>query len=141
MTKKHLDLRLIIELYYGEYPVTTNNPKLKTRIEAEDGNSFCSIYFRNDLPDDFHNRTHQYLIRQLGELQKTKKINPNSFWPFYTHKTNTNLIVPVMPDPTPERLKNSTMRAGGLFFTAEIARYIANEFEKIGYEIIKKYNI
>lgn len=141
MPNKHLDLRLIIELYYGQYPVTSNNQKISRRIEAEEG-SFCSIYVRNDLPDDFHNRIHRYMIAKLSRLQKEKGINgikPGSFWPFYTYKNNPNQIVQAIPGPTPEKLKNSIMRAGGLFFTPEIATCIINEYEKLGYEIEKKY--
>ncbi len=141
MPRRHLDLRMIVDLYYGEFPFNSKNEKIKRKIDAEDGSSFCLAYRRNDLPYEIHNRAHIVIVYKLGNLKKQSVIGNNSFWPFYTPKNNPLLIVPSMENPNLEKLKESTICAGGLFFGAELASYVTNEFIKMHYLIEKKYKV
>ena len=135
-----MDLTKKIELYYCQSPVRGDTQSMQ---ESLDGlNEFCAIYSENDLPVDVHNKTGDHMSRQFGMKSQFAKAHGGQMVMPYTVNTQTGLASRPLniEDINANTLKGSGFKQGGMFFNSDIAEAVIGEFEKLGYEIEKKYD-
>ncbi len=132
-----MDLTKKIELYFGQSKVCGETVELQECLDRE--TEFCAIYVNNEVPADVHNKTTERMLKQFGVDSKFAE-ERNSYVRPYLVRTDSGLASVGIPNPTAQNLKGSGFKVGGMFFNTNIADQVLMEFDRLGYEIDKKYD-
>ncbi len=135
-----MDLTKKIELYYGQAPIEAETESMQKLLSRE--NEYCALYVQNDVPADVHNWTNEEMLTKFGVHSDFAK--KNGYVRPFTQNCETGLAgLPSFAgkeDITATNLRNSGYKVGGTFFGMSIAETILNEFQRLGYEVIKKHD-
>ena len=132
-----MNLTKKIDLYFGQSPVKGDCQEMKRHLDKE--TEFCAVYAESDLPADVQNKTSDHMKEQFGTLSQFARDHNGSYVRLFHFNIETGLASVSGPLDA-EALKGSGYKAGGMFFNMDIAEPVLKKFERLGYEINKKYD-
>jgi len=131
-----MDLKKKIELHYGASPIECGTENMQQCLSRE--KEYCALYVQNDIPAHVHNQTNDIMLAKFGFHSDFAKEN-GYVRPFQVN-VKTGLAEAGVMDANANALRDSGYRVGGMFFDMSIAETVLNEFQNLGYEVIKKHD-
>ena len=131
-----MDLKKKVELYFGQSPVRGDTPEMQRCLDAEA--EFCALYGGSDVPADIHNRTNDVMLSRFGVHSDFAKRGKGYVRPFQVD-TDTGLATVGVIDANSAKLRGTRFKVGGTFFDGNITEAVIAEFQKLGYEVVRKY--
>jgi len=130
-----MDLKKKVELHFGQSPVRGDTPEMQRCLDAEA--EFCALY-GSDVPADTHNRSNDVMLSRFGAHSDFAKQGSGYVRPFLVD-TETSFATVGVIDANADKLSGTRFKVGGTFFNANIAEAVIAEFQKMGYEVVRRY--
>ncbi len=118
-----MDLQKRIELYFGVCPLDSQTPEIGEDIARY--REFCGVFPRTDVPSQIIESEVRQMLAQYGPMTSFANERGAALVGFKVHPESGKVW--------------ESGKTGGVFFPFSISQTITDEFIKIGYEIIKKY--
>ena len=131
-----MDLKKKVELYFGQSQVRGDTPEMQRCLDAE--TEFCALYGGSDVPADVHNGTNDLMLSKFGVHSDFAKKGSGYVRPFQVD-TQTGFATVGIIDANASSLRGTRFKVGGTFFDGNIAEAVIAEFQKSGYEVVRKY--
>ena len=156
--KRAKKLELKVELYFKEHPVRANDTELQEMLSSY--GEYCALYVQEDGAMspfseivDAHNRATDIMEKRFGVNSRFEKKHSSDSRTRHVSYITTFLfdrygLVPYYLDERLTTINHKTLRnrvgdpgykQGGFFFHELLLEPIIAAFQKLGYEVIKKY--